>query len=396
MKHQQLLKLDRLYYPLSELPDLLSISQNELIEQAIQGNLEFIVRVPPNAKVWSVHPDTIDVGSPKYQYKKLTGQAKPVNANETFPVSMEGHEIAGLGLSRSDCFRLRTQGALCGEIFDYAVNARGNWVQEVFPCPRNAFHKEPNHNINGWKLACYPNNTPLVFAEGSGYPKPLEIDITPDSTWVTQRSLDSFLYSLSNGSIVDEFFIRNDDGALIGIKEEALEPISDRLQDVLDTVFRCWQSYAPNEPSETTQDRQDAVNMLLGDEDFTCLFDNDEVGSGLQSLLKKATTPLFALEDDDVSESLKKAYPGYVTPHLVALVIGWKIHWSGKHIDPFNPATHPLRNRVREFMQKHGFPGNEARNAATLIRPSTAGKGRPVRGTPPGRPLIRKHILTRM
>ena len=394
MKHQQFLKLDRLYYLLSELPELLSISQNELIEQAIQGNLEFIVRVPPNAKVWSVHPDAIDIGSPSHQYKKLTGQAKPVNANETVPVSMESSDIAGLVLSRGDCFRLRSEGVLYSSIFNYAVNSRANWVCGVEPCPRNAFHKKITHDVDGWRLACYPDNTPLNFVEGVGYPKPLEIDVTPENTWVTQRSLDSLLYSISNGNIVDEFFIRNEEGAFVGIKEDALEPISDRLRYVLESLAICWQGYTPDESATEITDRQAAVDNQLKNDEFISLFDEKNEHSGLLNLLSKVTTPVFTIKQS--SESAKKTYPSYITPQLVELVIGWKLHWSGSHIDANNPSTLPARGRVKEFMRKRGFPGNDTDAAATLVRPSTAKKGKPVRKKRRMRPVMRKHIQDQM
>ena len=227
MKQKQYLKLDRLYYPLNELPELLSISRNELIEQGIQGNLELFVRMPPNAKVWSVHRDAIDYRSPAQLHKRITGQLRIVNADETLPVSMEGNEIAGLVLSRNDCFRLRSEGVLLSSTFDYGVNSQANWVCEVAPLARNglygAFNKDICHELEGWKLALYPTSTPLKFMEGIGYPKPLELDITIENIWVTQRSLDSFLHSINNGLIVDEFFERDNNGAFVGIKEEAVD-----------------------------------------------------------------------------------------------------------------------------------------------------------------------------
>lgn len=391
----QHLKLDRLYYRLSELPELLSISRNELIEQGIQGNLEFFVRVPPNAKVWSVHRDAIDIDSPTQQYRKITGQSKPINANETHPVSMESHEIAGLVLSKSDCFRLRGEGILLGSIFDYAVNSRANWVCEVAPLARNGlygvFNKDICHDLEGWKLALYPTSTPLKFLEGIGYPRPLEIDITVENVWVTQRSLDRFLHSINNGLIVDEFFEREENGAFVGIKEEAIHSISDRLRYLLDVVNLCWGSYRSGESPEEIKTRQEAVNNQLKNKEFTELFDNDEVSAGLLESLSNFTTPVFTIRQ--ASELDRKTYPTFVTPQIVSLVVAWKIHWSGDHIDADNPNTHPPRSGVVKYMRGLGFSGNEPAFAATILRPSTASKGRPVPEKRWKRPEIRKHTI---
>ncbi len=98
-------KLDKTYYSLKHLAELLPVPVEEILTSAARGDIELFVRVPEGHGVFSVHVDGVQPDEPSVlatrrirNFSPTEGEARPFN----FGVS----GIEGFVLSRHDCSKV--------------------------------------------------------------------------------------------------------------------------------------------------------------------------------------------------------------------------------------------------------------------------------------------------
>lgn len=368
-------KLDRLYYPLSQVSDLLHIPTADLIEQAVLGNLQLFVPVPENTKVWSVHRDAIDITSLRHRYKLLTGDARQVETSETYPVNMEAGEIEGLVLSHDECIELRQQGFTTTTTFTSGIKSQITTTCEVAPLPRNRFYKNRKFDYSSWVLACYPTDSLLHFQPGLGYPIPHQIRVTPEQTWTTRGSVENLLNEIHFGRIAKEYFnYDRKTGAIIGVKAKEINKLPNRLRTLLKVASSTWKDCRLDASSVNIQAKKAELKKELNTGPFSELFPTRPPAKGTIARAIDFTTPFFAQPKSKVLN--RDYFPAYVTQNMVALVVAWKILWSRPDIDISKTETYPTPDSERAFLNTLGFTTEEAKVASTLIKPNAMKPGR--------------------
>lgn len=362
-------KLDKTYYSLARLAELMPVPAEQLVESAADGILELFVRVPEQGGVYCVHVDGVDPDD-IHELASRTIRGISPSENESRPGNLTKKGIEALVLSKADCRKLRDEQATRQRLFSKGLRQIGTWLQEELPTCPSGFGQMQTLKSEGWRFACYENERPILYTAGLGYSKPIGIDLSVDKLFATAEAIETFFDAIDTNVFVGNFI---EDGDII----EDLPPyFSEKLKYLIDGSEIFWRTAKPS-GHDGFEGRRSRSIEHFSDLDFHALFEQGEAANGMIEAAVKFIVPVFARENS--SEAELAASPTRITPELKALMAASKYFWSSKRIRLDIVNTHPRREEIERLLRYMGFTKDDASLGATLVRPEGAVKGPPVK-----------------
>ncbi len=362
-------KLDKTYYSLAHLAELLPVPADQLIESAAEGILELFVRVPDQCGVYCVHVDGVDPDDVQELASRKIRGISPTEI-EARPDNLTKAGIEAFVLSQGDCRKLRNEQVIRQRLYAKGLRQIGNWGQEQLPTYPNCFHRVKTLKPEGWRLACYEDQGPALYSRGLGYSKPVGIELSVDKLFATAQAIKSFFDAIDTNVFVSGLI---QDGQIV---EDRPAYFSKKLNHLLDGSDIFWRTAKPSVDAEFTGRRSRSIEHFK-DPDFHAFFEQGEAAEGMVEAAVKFIVPVFARKNSSEAESA--ASPTRITPELKALMAAAKYFWSSANIRLDVVNTHPRRDAVERYLRYMGFTKDDAGLGATLVRPEGAAKGPPLK-----------------
>lgn len=362
-------KLDRTYYSLAHLAELLPVPVPQLLASAAEGNLELFVRVPDRHGVFSVHVDGIQPDDPNVLASRRIRNISPLE-QEARPFNFGVSGIEGFVLSREDCSKVYLEQLCHQRLFATALRRNGNWIEPQDPVRPNEFHKVKTLDPEGWRVAAYDEQQPILFHSGLGYSKPAAIELSIDRLYATATAIEAFFDIIDTNVFVSEFM---EGGELV---EELPPYFSSKLTYLLDGSNAFWRTAKPSDSQKFNAIRTRSIDYF-SDADFHRLFDAGEAAEGMIDAAARFIVPVYARPKASTDEL--EASPTRFTPEIKSLMAAAKFFWSSPRIKLDVVSSHPKRDEVEGFLRYMGFAKDDAGLGATLVRLEGAARGAPIK-----------------
>lgn len=421
-------KLDKASYSLEDLAKILPVPVDRFLEAAQYGVVNLFVPVPDRANVFSVVVNAVDLRDPLVEIYELRRGSAPLDPKECAPISMAGRGIRGLLLSTYDCGHLLRGEPVRQHLFFGGISLRegGAWVKVVPQKPHLDSGSSLRRMVSySWQdqtvpvtvkvegrpvnaspscLACYETSNDLRFMPGTGYPRPLGIDLNRGHVFTTPESIARFLDTIDTCAYVVDLIVNGD------VVTDRPTYFSEKLKYLIDASEKYCKHAArgllearSNNDSQSTATnessiREGQVSELVSSirEKVISYLQRDEFDELIKRSRKRATVKKRSKRDSSDGIVLAAAdfilpvairqppksdnarlYNSYITPELLALMAGAKLFWGAPNINFADASTHPRRDDVEDFFRRLGFVGDAPKYAATLIRPEAAVDGSP-------------------
>lgn len=357
--------------PLIVLARQLHLPVKTVLHLSSEGHIPLFVRARHRDAIFvSIHEDLIAPRS-----GGLPTVLATLAGSSTMGVTDLGAEgMTGFFLSPDDCRELMHTGKVKQGLFPAAVKKHLNYLNAALPNPGFfPIDRVPGLAPDGWRVACYPKETLFDLTAGSGYPPPIDLDITPIDLYARRDDIDIFIDVIDMiGATGAKPFLHD---LLVGehVIDEKPAYISQKLTHLIETSERFWRIKPVDTKDYDT--KREKVRRAMQDPEFHSYFDKSSPAEGVLDAAERFIEPMYArkIEDDE-----KQAWPWYLTPEIVTLVAASKLYWSPPHVDLEKVATHPRNEEIEAYLRIRGISGNRANSAMTLIRPEEAARGRPV------------------
>lgn len=362
-------KLDKTYYSLAHLAELLPVPAEQLIESAAEGTLELFVRVPDQYSVYCVHVDGVDPDDVQELASRTIRGISPTES-EARPDNLTKSGIEAFVLSQGDCRKLRNEQVIRQRLYTKGLRQISSWGQEELPTYPNCFHTVKTLKPEGWRLACYEDQRPILYSPGLGYSKPVGIELSVDKLFATAQAIEKFFDAIDTNVFVSSLI---QDGDII---EDLPGYFSMKLIHLIEGSSYFWRTAKLSGQDEFDGRRSRSVAHFT-DPDFHALFEQGEAAEGMIEAAVKFIVPVFARKNS--SDAERAAAPTRITPELKALMAAAKYFWSSTNIRLDVVNTHPRRDAVERYLRYMGFTKDDAGLGATLVRPEGAAKGPPLK-----------------
>lgn len=390
-------KLDRMYCSLVHLSELLKIPTESLLDAACDGKLKVFVHKPADVRLFTVHADALDLdGGHHFTEKLIRGvcapnraesepiEAPPLEAEESKPWNMSESNIIGLNLTSGDCKKVRENEVFWQFLFASGVQTKVAWIEPVLPLMGHfQFREKRTLRPEGWSLACYGLTQPIEFHEGIGYSRPQGIEISLNKMYAAIDDINLFVDTLDLRNILAEYI---ENGHIV--PEKLPNCISQKLVYLIEANQKFWHTVNPSQIENIASSKIEASRRYLMAKKFQALFDFEKgvISAGQAAFCRDAITPVFARNhtDDELRD-----WPTYLTPELLVMLVVAIRTWGGSRVRLQDVNSHPLTGEVVDLLRDMGIKGQDAKYAATIVRPESASRGRPVPKADPDHPFPR-------
>lgn len=330
------MELTKAVYPLSEAAEILRCANGHLLELAAEADVGLHIRVTANVGMYNVGWSDVQL---KSKPDERMGRPQPVGVTG----------IDFLRLYPQDCKHVLSAGLALVREFPAGGGLNRDGIlhcrEPVCP-PHYAGSLAEYKGIDKVyrRLAPYPHGTDPSDWVAMMYPVPIEV--TPDMLLITREAISELKGQLDSAQTQ----------VLGKVMLEVKPHTTQRLRDLCELhglLFGC--AHLPNFVTPT----QDSIAARLVDQyKFT---------------KNQASCGAWILSETTVDADLKTGAKRLHATLLKTLVRCSDVHWSASSTCP-NP--NPSNTQVAEWLKNCEFPIFRGEVAASLIRPSSAPKGR--------------------
>lgn len=183
------------FYSLAEAEVLMGISADDLLRLGGNALLDLCVPVPVGRRAFAVDPASIVLWDAKALVERHACGRTP---NKELGMPARCDDVAALILNPSQCY----------EVVDYGMSRQVLFASAYALTPGRRFGlvsgparvrpvRMPLYQSDGrtpsdqstWRFATYSLATPFFFVEGTGYPEPEDLSVTPDAIRILGREL---------------------------------------------------------------------------------------------------------------------------------------------------------------------------------------------------------------
>ena len=383
--------LDKAFYSVAELADLLPVPVDFFIARAVLGEVQLFAKLPDRANVFSVHAEAVDLGDPLVELSKFLRGASLPDRAAAAPLEMKSDGIQAFRLGSADCLHVSQNRPIRQCLFECGLKSEGAYWSLVGPRVRDFLSAKKALSDSGWRLACYPAGLEIAFSVTAGYSRPIGLDLTRDAIFTTRESVETFLDGIDANKYVSDLLVNGN----VVVDKPAY--FSRKLNYLIETAERYWgefmlnvtaagkdrKSMTSSKPTTTmsVELKKRAIDITsakayshLLEPAFTKLCEGSKEREGLLKAASGFIVPMSVRASVDANEY--SMYRTYITPELLALMAGARYFWGEVGTNVEAARTYPAREEIKRFFRHMGFKAGDTEYAATLIAPEGTVRGR--------------------